>query len=261
MSATGGHGGIIGNISHTGRIPLTYVPVFKHTYLSDLKLTKLPNSVKAAKKGPGGIELVDVAVKDANGKLLGKRYSGRHHLDRRQLSREWTSATIPSLEHDLIASIEHKLGLGILTGFVIQGLVPYGTTPSQARHKCMLKAAFSGIPVAKVGRGAPMGFSDPHEFQIAATNLTATKARILLMACLFKFRQLSRRQKIRTSRRRRNSMRSARRSRKSSRCSTRTECRSRLGNEFVALNGDSDLGPLSPVAEAEVSCALRLRLA
>ena len=96
----------------------------------------------------------------------------------------------PSLERDLIASIEHKLSLGMLTGFVIQGLVPYALTPAQARHKLMLKAAFSGIPVAKVGRGAPMGFADPHEFQIAATNLTATKARLLLMACLLKFGSL-----------------------------------------------------------------------
>jgi len=38
-----------------------------------------------------------------------------------------------------------------------------------------------------VGRGAPEGFADPHEFQIAATNLTATKARLLLMACLMRF--------------------------------------------------------------------------
>src|SRR6185436_18775899 len=37
--AAGGHGGVIGNISHTGRIALTYLPVFKHTYRSELKLT------------------------------------------------------------------------------------------------------------------------------------------------------------------------------------------------------------------------------
>jgi L-asparaginase len=187
--ATGGHGGIIGNVSHTGRLALTYVPVFKHTYLSDLKVTTLPNAVKAVRKGPQGIEMVDVAVKDAKGKLLANAipvvtissdgsYSGMDYGDD------------PLLEHDLIASIEHKLSLGMLTGFVIQGLVPYGSTPSQARHKLMLKAAFSGIPVAKVGRGAPMGFSDPHEFQIAATNLTATKARLLLMACLLKLGSL-----------------------------------------------------------------------
>jgi L-asparaginase len=187
--AAGGHGGIIGNVSHTGRLALTYVPVFKHTYLSDLKITTLPSAVKAATKGPNGIELIDVAVKDAKGKLLAEAipvvtissdgsFSGMDYGDD------------PLLERDLIASIEHKLSLGMLTGFVIQGLVPYGTTPSQARHKLMLKAAFSGIPVAKVGRGAPMGFSDPHEFQIAATNLTATKARLLLMACLLKFGSL-----------------------------------------------------------------------
>src|SRR5258705_4027368 len=61
--AAGGHGGIVGNISHTGRIALTYLPLYKHTYLSDLRITALPNSVKAAKKGPHGIEMVDVAVK------------------------------------------------------------------------------------------------------------------------------------------------------------------------------------------------------
>src|SRR6185503_16591777 len=78
----------------------------------------------------------------------------------------------------------------MLTGFVVQGLVPYAMTPATARHKLLLKAAFSGIPVAKVGRGAAMGFADPTDFQIAATNLTATKARLLLMACLLKFGSL-----------------------------------------------------------------------
>jgi L-asparaginase/Glu-tRNA(Gln) amidotransferase subunit D len=187
--ATGGHGGIIGNVSHTGRIALTYLPAYKHTYLSELNMTKLPKSVKAVKKGPAGLELIDVAVKDADGKLLASAipvvtistdgsYSGMEFGDD------------PGLEADLIASIEHKLSLGMLTGFVIQGLVPYGSTPSQARHKLMLKAAFSGIPVCKVGRGAPEGFADPHEFQIAATNLTSTKARLLMMAALLKLGSL-----------------------------------------------------------------------
>jgi L-asparaginase len=187
--AAGGHGGIIGNISHTGRIALTYLPVFKHTYLSDLKITSLPRSVKAAKKGARGIELVEVAVKDGNGKLLPDAipvvtisadgsYSGMGYGED------------PSPEIDLIASIEHKLSLGLLTGFVVQGLVPYGRSPSHTRSKLMLKATFSGIPVAMAGRGAPAGFADPTDFQIAATNLTANKARFLLMACLLKFGSL-----------------------------------------------------------------------
>jgi L-asparaginase/Glu-tRNA(Gln) amidotransferase subunit D len=184
-SATGGHGGIVGNISHTGRIALTYLPAYKHTYLSDVNLTKLPNSTFAVRKTAEGIERVKVAVKDSAGKLLPDAipvvsiakdgsYSGLEVGDD------------PSLEVDLIASVDHKLAMGKLSGFVIEGLVPYGSTPSQARHKVMLKAAFSGIPVAKVGRNAPAGFADPHEFQIAGANLTATKARLLLMACLLK---------------------------------------------------------------------------
>ena len=98
------------------------------------------------------------------------------------------SDTAPEI--DLLASIEHKLGLGLLTGFVVQGLVPYGRSPSHQRMKLMMKATLSGIPVAMTGRGAPTGFADPTPFQIAAGNLTAIKARLLLMACLLKFGSL-----------------------------------------------------------------------
>jgi L-asparaginase len=187
--AAGGHGGIIGNISHTGRIALTYLPVFKHTYQSELKITALPDAVKAARKGPRGIELVEVAVKDKNGKLLpGAIPVVTISTDGSYSGMDYGHDSAPEL--DLIASIEHKLGLGLLTGFVNQGLVPYGRTPSHTRNKILLKAVFSGIPVAVVGRGAPMGFADPTDFHVAATNLTANKARFLLMACLLKFGSL-----------------------------------------------------------------------
>ncbi|MDH7797578.1 MULTISPECIES: asparaginase domain-containing protein [unclassified Beijerinckia] len=187
--ATGGHGGIIGQVSHTGRLALTYLPVFKHTYMSDVRLSQLPHSVSAVKRGAHGLESVMVAVKDTAGQLLASA------IPLVSIIKDGSYSTLefgddPALEADLIASIEHKLSLGMLTGLVIEGLVPYGSLPSTARHKLMLKAAFSGIPVAKVGRNAPEGFADPHDFQIAATNLTATKARLLLMACLLKFGSL-----------------------------------------------------------------------
>jgi L-asparaginase len=187
--ATGGHGGIIGQFSHLGNLSLTYLPVFKHTYLSDVNMSQLPATNTAVRAGGGGIETVDVAVKDPGGKLLADAipvvsivkdgsYSGLEIGDD------------AALEEDLAASIEQKLRMGRLAGFVVEGLVPYGSNPSAARHKMMLKAAFSGFPVAKVGRGATEGFADPHAFQIAAANLTATKARLLLMACLLKFGNL-----------------------------------------------------------------------
>jgi L-asparaginase len=187
--AAGGHGGIVGNISHTGRIALTYLPVFKHTYRSELRITALPKGVKAATKGPRGIGLADIAVKDGNGRLLPDAIpvvtiSNDGSFSGMDVGHD----TAPEI--DLMASIEHKLGLGLPTGFVVQGLVPYGRSPSHQRMKLMRKAAFSGIPVAMTGRGAPMGFADPTDFQIAAGNLTANKARFLLMACLLKFGSL-----------------------------------------------------------------------
>lgn len=184
--AAGGHGGIVGNISHTGRIALTYLPLFKHTYKSDVKLSTLPKAVKAAKKGPSGIGLIDVAVKDRDGNLLPDA------IPVVTISNDGSYTAMgpghdTAPEIDLVASIEHKLGLGLLTGFVVQGLVPYGRSPSHTRMKLMTKAVFGGIPVAVTGRGAPMGFADPTPFHIAAANLTANKARFLLMACLLKF--------------------------------------------------------------------------
>ncbi len=41
-----------------------------------------------------------------------------------------------------------------------------------------------------IRRAAQEFFADAHEFQIAASNLTGTKARFLLMACLLKFGSL-----------------------------------------------------------------------
>ena len=86
--ATGGHGGIIGNISHTGRIALTYLPVFKHTYSVGAE------DHHAAERGEGGEER---PARHRDGRRRGqgrqrqappRRHSGRHHLDRRQLLRD-----------------------------------------------------------------------------------------------------------------------------------------------------------------------------
>ena len=183
--ATGGHGGIIGNVSHTGRMALTYLPAYKHTYLSDVRLTRLPEAVTAVRKEGTALVPMQVPV-TRGGKLLAEAIPVVSIVkDGGYASLEFGDD--PDLELDLIASIDHKLGMGRLAGFVLEGLVPYGKAPSTARQTLMFKAAFCGLPVAMVGRGAPEGFADPHEFQVAASNLTATKARLLLMACLLRF--------------------------------------------------------------------------
>jgi L-asparaginase len=72
----------------------------------------------------------------------------------------------------------------------LEGQVPYGTMTSAARQALMEKAVLSGLPVVRVGRGGTEGFAMPTTLFIAGSNLTAIKARLLLMACLMKFGSL-----------------------------------------------------------------------
>ena len=96
----------------------------------------------------------------------------------------------PSDQADLNALVAQKLRLGRLAGFIIEGLTPYGTMTSSVRQQVLQKAICCGIPVARVGRGAPEGFADPHDYFIAGSNLGSRKARMLLMACLMKLGSL-----------------------------------------------------------------------
>jgi len=61
---------------------------------------------------------------------------------------------------------------------------------SQARQKIMERAVLSGLPVVRAGRGAPEGFADATALFISGSNSPATKARLLLMACLMRFGSL-----------------------------------------------------------------------
>ncbi|WP_181702455.1 asparaginase domain-containing protein [Chthonobacter albigriseus] len=187
--ATGGHGGILGQASHTGAVFLMYLPAYKHTYLSDVKLTSLPTSVTAAKVVDGVVTGVTVAVKDADGRLLADAIpSVSITKDGSYTAEEFGDD--PGAEGDLLALVAHKLSLGRLGGFVLEGLVPYGSTTSELRQGILHRAIFAGLPSVRVGRGSPEGFADPHPYFIAGSNLTATKARLLLMACLLKFGSL-----------------------------------------------------------------------
>ena len=51
----------------------------------------------------------------------------------------------------------------------------------------MAKAVCCGMPVVRVGRGNNEGFSAPAGIFLGGGNLTSTKARLLLIACLMKF--------------------------------------------------------------------------
>lgn len=187
--ATGGHGGILGQITHKNDLWLTYVPAYKHTWCSDVNISKLPKSTHAVTGTPDALTLVEVAIKNDAGKLLESAIPSVSMIKEGSFSDEEYGFAADDAA-DLKALIAYKLSLGRLAGFVTEGLVPYGRLPSSAREKLLERAVFSGLPVVRVGRGHAEGFADPAPLAIAGSNLTATKARLLLMACLMKFGSL-----------------------------------------------------------------------
>lgn len=189
--ATGGHGGVLGGMGYHGAAVLHYVPALRHTYLSEVNLSKIPASVLVAVAGEANkrIELKRAAIRNTEGDLFEGAipsvtivkdggYYAEEYFD------DWRVTA------DLEAQVAQKLRADRLSGFVIEGLTPYGTMTSSVRQAVLQKAIYSGLPVARVGRGSPEGFADPHDYFISGSNLTATKARMLLMACLLRFGSL-----------------------------------------------------------------------
>ena len=188
--ATGGHGGILGAAGHDGPPLLHYLPTARHTWRSDVNLTSLPSQVGGVRREGSRIETVPVAIKGPDGTLL---HSAIPKVAITKDANYWDEDRAADLEGevDLIAMIGHMLKTAPLAGFVVEGLTPYGRNISNARHHLMLRAVHSGLPVVRVGRGNTEGFvalNDPSF--IGGSNLTATKARLLLMACLMKFGSL-----------------------------------------------------------------------
>ena len=187
--ATGGHGGILGGMGYHGAAVLHFVPALKHTYLSEVNLSKIPSFVSVASSSDGTIKVSETRTRQDNGDLLesaipsvaivkdGGFYAEEYFDD-------------PAVIADLTALLARKLATNRLAGFIIEGTTPYGKMTSSVREAVLRKAIYCGLPVVRVGRGNPEGFADPHEYFIAGSNLTATKARMLLMACLLKFGSL-----------------------------------------------------------------------
>jgi L-asparaginase len=184
--ATGGHGGILGGVNHLGTPTLLYVPAYKHTHLSDVNTTRLPEAVQAVRIAAGRSELFSLAIKGRRGEILPDAIPSVSIVKEGNYFTE-DYGDDAALTDDLVLLIRRKLELGRLAGFVVEGQAPYGTLPSPLRQRTIDKAVMSGLPVVRVGRGNAEGFADPTPLVIAGSNLTATKARLLLMACLMKF--------------------------------------------------------------------------
>jgi len=184
--AVGGNGGILGAVGHEAGSPvLHYIPSTRHTWCSEVNLTRLPGEVSGCLRKSGIVESVRVPIKDAGGWLVpsaippvaivkdGAYAAADGEID---LGRQ----------PDLLALIEYLQANAPLAGLVFEGLAPYGSTQDRARNRLILRALYGGIPVVRVGRGATEGFVPARDACITGSNLSATKARILLMAALMK---------------------------------------------------------------------------
>jgi len=179
---TGGHGGIIGRMGHPGAPQFSFKTVKRHTHTSAVNMSRLPREVQGSKIGP-----IAVSVKDAEGELLPTAIPTVTIVKHARYLPDDTSGDASS-EVDILARIEKNLRAAPLAGFIAEGSAPFGAM-SNAVDAALKRATFSGMPVVKVGRGNAGGYVDPTRdpLAIAGSNLTATKARLLLMACLMRF--------------------------------------------------------------------------
>jgi hypothetical protein len=189
--ATGGDGGIVGTISRRSVVRLPWRPTHRQTWRSSVRLSELPDEVMGVAAAAGTtIEHVSVRTRDGDGSLVPDAlpivtivkfgHYGDPEID-----------PDASAEPGVVAQVERCLAHYPLAGFVAEGTAPYGSMGESAEAALRL-ATLSGMPVVKVGRGNADGYVDRTyaPFAIAGSNLTATKARLLLVACLLRFGSL-----------------------------------------------------------------------
>jgi hypothetical protein len=170
--ATGGHGGIVGRSGRPGGPVLTFVPNRRHTSTSLLTSTSWRSEVFDEEGGvkPDAIPHVSI-VKHA-------RYMPP------RAGEDGPAVVYPEID----AMVAANLGRRGPSGFVVEGAAPYGRA-APAAETALRRAAMQRMPVVMVGRGNAEGFVPPGvpSYAIAGSNLTATKARLMLMACLLRF--------------------------------------------------------------------------
>ncbi len=182
----GGFGGVVGTTDYGAK--LTFLPVRKSTHRSDLRTTQLPATVPVVARREGGLTTVPFATKDAVGNLLPGAIPAVTIVKSARWQTDDDTARASGSQVEILARLEAVLAQPALAGLVSEGLAPYGSSIAPV-EAALDRVALSGIPVVQAARGDAHGFmqASPDNLRIEANNLTATKARILLMACLLKF--------------------------------------------------------------------------
>jgi L-asparaginase len=193
--ATGGHGGILGSAGPP--VTIWYRPAYKHTTTSDLNLSRLAPEVEFLDRASDRTT-TKIRVKDPTEGLLPEAIP-RIHIVKYGAFMDEDGLDDPDDEVDIMARIargldeERRAGEGAppFHGFVLEGLSPYGIG-SSSQQAALTIAAFSGMPVVRVGRADPGGMvpAGRWPYGISGSNLDTNKARMLLMASMLKLGRL-----------------------------------------------------------------------
>jgi hypothetical protein len=189
--ATGGHGGIVATIGDPGPPMLTFWPAKAHTHRSAVRLTELPATTTGVHRADGMVTTTSVPVKDDDG---GLRPDAIPKVTIVKFTRYGMDdyADDPAGEVEIVARVERNLAAFPLAGFVLEGKTPFGAS-DEAQMVALRRAVAHGMPVVQTARGNAEGTVTRNAGGafVAGNNLTATKARLLLMACLLRFGSLS----------------------------------------------------------------------
>ncbi|MEO3777602.1 asparaginase domain-containing protein [Micromonospora sp. B11E3] len=174
-------GGPVATCATQWPIRLEYLPLRRHTRTSAVRISALPREVPAL-DGAGRTRLVQVT--DSSGRLAPEVLPvvtivvyGRYGL----------AGTCGCADLGVADAVSHHVERHGLAGFVLEGIAPNGWASREVESSLSV-AAYSGLPVVWCGRGRPedpVGRA-PVPF-VAGSNLSATKARMLLLACLLRF--------------------------------------------------------------------------
>lgn len=187
FAALGGHGGVLGG---TGGSTLMFVPNRRHGRDSMVRLSQWPASVPGLQRGANGqLGVIAVAPKDSSGALRAEAVPAVELLD----FNDWmTTTTGPagSAEAYVESAVARAVAESPLAGLVAASV--QGGHFDAAEVAALGRAALRGVPVVKVFRGMGAGFvyPDPDNLLIEGSNLTNSKARVLLLACLLRFGML-----------------------------------------------------------------------
>ncbi|MER7282996.1 asparaginase domain-containing protein [Dactylosporangium sp. NPDC000244] len=175
-------GGPVATCTTRWPIRLEYRPLRRHTRDSAVRISALPREVRAL-DGAGGSR--PVRVTDSSGRLdpevlpvVDIVVYGRYGI---------AGGACGCADLGVKDAVSHNVERHGLAGFVLEGIAPNGWA-SRAVESSLSAAVYSGFPVVWCGRGRPedpVGRT-PAPF-VAGSNLGATKARMLLLACLLKF--------------------------------------------------------------------------